>query len=102
MNATVSDWIQEENLWALMTALSWIGGYNFDGDDWTTIQSGMRKPDELGDHRFDYTLPGQSLIDVEISKEASETVYSIKVSVDQSLADQVSLALAFCQNFTLT
>lgn len=99
MTATISNWIYEENLHPFMTALGWICGYSFDEDDWTAVSFGTRSADQDAGVWFHYTLGGESVIEAAITQEQGESVFTVRIEVEEKLADRARLIYGFCQYF---
>ena len=58
-NTFYETWIDEDNLNPVLTAIGWICDYNFDANDWTAVEFGVKGVDEDENIWFDYPLVGK-------------------------------------------
>jgi len=97
----VANWIFRNNLRPFLCILSGIVGYDFDDDDWTAIEYGLRDTDGDKGRWFTYRFEGAQTASLALALDQGTQVVLVQADTPAPLDTQVALAVSICQSFDL-
>lgn len=95
------NWIDEENLFPVLSAIAWLCRYRFDEDDRGAFEAALPKVDESKDIWFNYVFTGDGEIKVAVTMEPGSSDYTIRVESEMEIEQGVDMAISLAQGYRI-
>jgi hypothetical protein len=95
------DWIDDRNMFPVLTAIAWLCRYRFDKDDCAAFEAVLSKVDESKNIWFDYVFVGEGEIKVSVTIESGSSNYTIRVESELDIEQGVDMVISLAQEYEI-